>query len=237
MNFWGGVDRTTIVQEFLDNIEVDATQGRPAADYHYQTKLPPFQKAEIRIVGDKIWNPATLMLHGNHSQILSLEKRLGVPLRIIHAIRNPLDTIATTRSRSDAPVSNHIRWYFMHCKATEALRERLPSDLYLDSHHEDLLRDPGQEISRLCQFLGVQTVEDHIAAASAELFTSARKTRDSIAWSQAALRHCKLESHAIPFWPAMPPAWSAPAAMADGLSLPPQPVDRSSPSTTAAGCR
>jgi hypothetical protein len=196
---WRKLDGNAILQDILRNAEVNASKGRPSADYHYQVGLPPSQKPGIRIVGDKIWNPSTLLLHGNHQLIPSLEERLGVPVRIIHAIRNPLDTIATMHNRSGAPVSNRIRWYFMHCDATEAMRERLPATHYLDSYHEDLLSDPGQEIGRLCRFLDVPEQADHIAAVREKLFTSPRQTRDSITWAQADLAALQAGLARFPF--------------------------------------
>lgn len=184
---WHNLDREAILRTILWNCEMRASQGRPSSGYHYQMGLPPSQKPQIRIVGDKIWNPATLLLHGDPRMIPSLEERLGVPVRIINAVRHPLDTIATMHQRTGATVRDRLRWYFMHCEATEALRERLPADRYLDCYHEDLLEDPGEEISRLCHFLALPVEVDHVTAAREKLFPSPRKTRDGIAWTAADL--------------------------------------------------
>lgn len=137
------------------------------------------------MAGDKIFNPATLLLHGDHGLIPSLEQRLGVPVRIVHAVRNPFDTIATMHRRSGAPLANRIRWYFMHCEAAAALGERLSPDRFIESHHDDLLAAPAAELGRLGRFLGLPAVPEHVAAVQRMLFTSPRRTHATVPWTDA----------------------------------------------------
>lgn len=189
--FWRGLDRATILGEIRDNAERNAAAGRPSEGYAYQVGPPPSAKADIRVAGDKVYNPATLLLHGDHAMLPSLEQRLGVPVRVIHAIRNPFDTIATMHRRSGAPVADRIRWYFMHCEAAAAIGARLPPDRFIDSHHEDLLATPDAELGRLCRFLDVAVDPDHVAAVKRILFASPRRTRAEVMWTdedRAAVR-------------------------------------------------
>jgi hypothetical protein len=185
--FWRGLDRSAILGEVLENAERNAAAGRPSEGYSYQVGPPPSSKTDVRVAGDKVFNPATLLLHGDHGLIPSLEDRLGVPVRLIHAIRNPLDTIATMHRRSGAPLADRIRWYFMHCDAAEAIRDRLPAERFIDSHHDDLLSAPDEEVARLCRFLGVDVDADHLAAVRATLFAAPRRTRTHVPWTEADL--------------------------------------------------
>jgi len=185
--FWRGVDGPAILQEVWDNAERNAAAGRPSEGYSYQVGPPPSRKREVAVAGDKVFNPATLLLHGDHGLIPSLEGRLGVPVRLIYAIRNPFDTIATMHRRSGASIADRIRWYFMHCDAAEALRARLPTDRFLESHHDDLLADPDTEVSRLCGFLGLAVDADHLQAVRRTLFASPRRTRSQVDWAAADL--------------------------------------------------
>jgi hypothetical protein len=184
-NFWRGLDRGAILGEIYDNAARNAATGRPSEGYAYQIGCPPHLKRDVRIAGDKIWNPATLLLHGDHGLIPALEERLGVPIWIVHAIRNPFDTIATMHRRSGASVADRIRWYFMHCEAAAALRERQPDERFLDSHHEDLLASPAAEIERLCGFLRIAADAEHLAAVTRVLFDRPRRTREGAPWRQA----------------------------------------------------
>lgn len=183
--FWRGLDGPAILQEVWDNAERNAAQGRPSEGYAYQIGPPPSRKRDLIVAGDKVFNPATLLLHGDHGLIASLEERLTVPVRLIYAIRNPFDTIATMHRRSGATIADRIRWYFMHCDAAEALRSRLPADRFIESHHEDLLTDPDAEIDRLCGFLAVAVDGTHLSAVRNTLFTSPRRTRSQVTWAPA----------------------------------------------------
>jgi hypothetical protein len=180
--FWRGLDRAAILDEVLENAERNAGAGRPSEGYSYQVGPPPSLKSDVRIAGDKVFNPATLLLHGDHGLIPSLEDRLGVPVRLIYAIRNPFDTIATMHRRSGAPIADRIRWYFMHCDAAEAIRDRLPPDRFTECHHDDLLSAAEAEVSRLCGFLGVEVDAEHVAAVRATLFANPKRTRSNVAW-------------------------------------------------------
>lgn len=183
--FWRGLDGRDILREVWDNAERNAALGRPSEGYTYQIGPPPSQKHDIVVAGDKIFNPATLLLHGDHALIPSLEQRLAVPVRLIYAIRNPFDTIATMHRRSGAPIADRIRWYFIHCDAAEALRARLPADRFLESHHDDLLARPDDELARVCGFLGVGSDDEHRRAVRGGLFASPRKTRSQVPWTDA----------------------------------------------------
>jgi len=185
--FWRGLDGPSILRDVWDNAERNAAMGRPSEGYSYQVGPAPSQKRTIAIAGDKIFNPATLLLHGDHGLIPSLEDRLAVPVRLIYAIRNPFDTIATMHRRSGATIGDRIRWYFMHCDAAEALRARLPADRFTESHHDDLLADPDAEIARLCGFLGVGVDADHLQAARKILFATPRRTRSQVDWTTTDL--------------------------------------------------
>lgn len=183
--FWRGLDRGAIVAEIRWNAAHAAATGRLSEGYRYQIGPGPDAKACVRVLGDKIWNPATLLRHGDHGLIPSLEERLGVPVRIIHAVRNPFDTIATMHCRSGAAMANRIRWYFMHCDAAAAIAERLPADRFIESHHDDLLETPAAEIERLCSFLGLPVERDHLAAVMGVLFERPRRTAAAASWSAA----------------------------------------------------
>ena len=182
---WRGLDRDAILDEIRANAAHAAATGRQSEGYRYQIGPGPDAKADVRVVGDKIWNPTTLLLHGDHGLIPSLEERLGVPVRIIHAIRNPFDTIATMHRRSGASLANRTRWYFMHCDAAAAIAERLPSDGYVESHHDDLLATPAEEIERLCTFLGLPLDPDHVEVVMKLLFDRPRRTGTAVPWSAA----------------------------------------------------
>ena len=105
-------------------------------------------------------------------------------MRLVYAIRNPFDVIATMHRRSGLSIRDRIRWYFMHCEAAEALRERLAAR-FLDSHHASLLADPDAELSRVGDFLALPQDPAHVAAVRETLIERPRRTSDDLEWSPA----------------------------------------------------
>ncbi|MFM1904039.1 MAG: hypothetical protein RLZZ440_1939 [Planctomycetota bacterium] len=187
MTLWKNLSRDEVLARVIGHAGYNASKERASAGYHYQIGPPPDQKQGVLVAGDKTWNPTLLLLHGNPAFLSSLEERLGVPVRLVYAVRNPFDVIATMHRRSSLSVRDRIRWYFMHCEAAEALRERLPSDRFLESHHAEFLADPGRELDRLGQFLGLPEDPDHIGAVRGMLFEQPRKTSADLTWSAADL--------------------------------------------------
>lgn len=181
-NLWRGLTGREIVQNILKNAEAQAISGRPSSGYLYQISIPPRAKHQINVVGDKVWNPATLLLHGDYNLLPSLEDRLGIPVMLLHSIRNPYDVVATMHMRSGAPVSDRIKWYRAHCESVAAIEERIPGDRLIHVHHEELVRRPAEIIRSCCERLHLEIHDQHIGHCRKILFTEPRLTRDQVEW-------------------------------------------------------
>ncbi len=184
MTLWRGLSRDEVIARVIGHAGFNASHDRASAGYRYQVGPPPGEKQGVLVAGDKTWNPTLLLLHGNPTLITSLEERLGLPVRLVYAIRNPFDVIATMHRRSGLSIRDRIRWYFMRCEAAEALRERLAAR-FLDSHHASLLADPDAELSRVGDFLALPQDPAHVAAVREMLFERPRRTSDDLEWSPA----------------------------------------------------
>lgn len=182
---WKKMSREQILTHIYDNAMAMAAARRPSEGYHYQIGPAPNDKSAIVVAGDKMWNPSVLLMHGSAKILPDLENRLNVPVKIIEAVRNPFDVIASMHQRSGLPVRDRIRWYFMHCEATAALHERLSAENLTVSHHADLLANPDLELTRLCKFLKLSPCASHIAAVKKALLPQPRKTSARIDWNPA----------------------------------------------------
>jgi hypothetical protein len=181
-SFWRNLTRPDILRDVYDNASRMAAEGRLSEGYRYQIGASPASKKRILIIGDKVWNPALLLLHGNPGLLGSLEERLGMPVRLVHAVRNPFDVIATMHRRSGATIADRMRWYFMHCEAAAAMEIRLPPERFLESHHAALLAAPGKELGRLVDFVGLERDGAHLEAVRQKLFSRPRRTAGEVAW-------------------------------------------------------
>jgi hypothetical protein len=181
--YWSGLDRQRILEEIVANSEQSNESGRMSEGYSYAIEQET-DSATVRVMGDKVWNPATLMLHGNTKLIGGLAATIGAPVKFIHAVRNPFDVVATMHGRSGASLSDRARWYFMHCDAAEAIRDKTVESCYLDTHLETLLAKPDEVIPQVTSFLGLEPSEEHLAACKGMLFAEPRRTRYDVAWEE-----------------------------------------------------
>lgn len=197
--FWRGMSGADILRDVVHNATQAAAEGRLSEGYRYQIGPSPESKHDVLLAGDKTWNPALLLLHGNPGLLPSLEERLGMPVRLVHAIRNPFDSIATMHRRSGASIADRIRWYFMHCEAAAALEGRLAAERFLESHHASLLTDPEGELRRLCDFLDLPPDAAHLEAVRGMLFARPRRPATEIEWEARDLAEITARMADFPF--------------------------------------
>ena len=209
MTLWRGQTRDEVLARVVSHAGFNASKDRASAGYHYQIGPPPGEKQGVIVACDKTWNPTLLLLHGTPTLLSSLEERLGLPVRLVYAVRNPFDVIATMHRRSGLPIRDRIRWYFMHCEAAEALRERLPQEKFLESHHAPLLADPAVELGRIGDFLGLPVDEAHVAAVRSLLFERPRRTSEALVWSASDVTEIQARmadfAHLAPYAAEHPP--------------------------------
>lgn len=182
-SFWRGLDRAAILGEIARNSEHHRKTGRAGGGYSYFSgKEIPAKNSRILLAGDKVWNPATLLLHGDFGLIGRLETTLGVPVKVIHAVRNPFDAIATMHLRSGASLQDRTLWYFMHCDAVCAIRDRLDASRYLDVYHEGLIEEPDVVLPVICRFLGLGCPGGYLDSCRKMLYEKPSQSRYKVTW-------------------------------------------------------
>ncbi|KAA6187848.1 sulfotransferase [Thiohalocapsa marina] len=196
--FWHGYDREALCAELLENAARQRDAGRPSAGYQYGIEGSEKAPSAVRVLGDKIWNPALLMLHGKPDLLAHLGQLLGCPVRLVHSIRNPFDAIAAMHARSGAPLLDRARWYFMHCDAASALRARHPEH-WLDVHHEHLINAPEQTLTALLAHLELTVPPDFIEACRGLMYASPRRRAAEIDWDTETLRFIEGRMAQYPF--------------------------------------
>ena len=197
--FWRGLSRSDILGEIIDNSSANYRSGRQSEEYQYQIGAAPDSKSAVRVYGDKIWNPATLLLHGDYNLISSLENKLEANVILIASIRNPFDTIATMHKRSKAPIEDRIRWFFMHCDALAAIEAKMTKSDFLISYHEQLIDSPYEEISRISRALRLPVDPLHFKNVDRFLYKRPSNSRVSIEWTIAEVDEILQRMQGFPF--------------------------------------
>lgn len=183
-NLWNSATRESVLQ----TIASQAIQPNPGkilpSGYKFQFCKDSPKTDQVLLIGEKAWNPATLFLHGKYSLLTDLSTQMQLPLLILHAVRNPFDTISTMHIRSGAPIHDRIRWFFMHCEAVQAISDRYTSQSFKHVYHEALLLNPIVEIRSLMNFLSLPLIDSYIETIKNALFTFPNESSKKVVWSK-----------------------------------------------------
>jgi hypothetical protein len=174
----------------LDASRQQAEVGRGESGYNY---VVPEQwqgrYSKLRVIGDKDARRDTATLTRYPEMFQVLQKKLPVPLRVVHVVRNPYDNVATIRTRNeiDFPLEHVMNRYINECETIQNISQRF-ADAVIVTKHEDFVADPRREITRLCAFLGVEVPQDYLDACAAIVRPSTHKSRKKVDWTDAQRR-------------------------------------------------
>jgi hypothetical protein len=182
----------------LANSRSFAADGRAWSGYSYEVQGQWQGRFErIRVIGDKHGESTSIRLKLTPETLSRLERTIGVPVKLVHVIRNPYDNIATIEKHVDkitrelighydTDLEASIAYYFALCDAVVFAREVLGADI-LDVRHEALVEAPEAELARVCRFLGLEPSEEYLRACARIVFASPRQTRHEARWDARTL--------------------------------------------------
>jgi hypothetical protein len=138
--------------------------------------------ARLRVIGDKRGGAVTRSLAA-HPELLERTRALvGVPLRVLHVVRNPFDNVAAIAIWEKTSLADAARFYFRHCETTARLPELCAPGELLALRHEDVVRDPAKALRALCDHLGLAPDPGWIASCSSIVFPAPTGTRHKVEW-------------------------------------------------------
>lgn len=136
----------------------------------------------IRVIGNKRGEPTTRMLERDPALLERLGRLVGVPVYVIHVIRNPYDNVtAIARRRMSLPEA--IKRYFERCATIDRVRQAAPPGRWFDLRHEDLVADAQRAMRELCTFLDVDVDESYVRACASIVRSSPHRARTEADWT------------------------------------------------------
>lgn len=179
-----GIGRERLYEMLLERDRWFTEQGSKWFGYDYRVPgqwQGRYQR--LRVIGDKKGGKAAIHLRDRPGLLDELRRVVGVPLRIIHVVRNPYDNIATLTTRSGQPLDQSIEDYFMLCSVVHGVLEHGPDAEFLTIRHEQFVADPCTGLRRLGRFIGLQMTDDYIRACASIVFPSPSQSRHKVLWS------------------------------------------------------
>lgn len=137
----------------------------------------------LRVIGDKRGGAVTRSLAA-HPELLERTRALvGVPLRVLHVVRNPFDNVAAIAIWEKMSLADAARFYFRHCETTARLPELCAPGELLPLRHEAMVHDPASALRALCDHLGLAAEPGWIASCRSIVFPTPTGTRHKVEWS------------------------------------------------------
>jgi len=147
----------------------------------------------IKHIGDKLAGQTTMMLLTDPELLDKLEQKISVPIKIIHVIRNPYDTITTIAKRAFEKsgskgelntdfLASFIDKYFVRAAVVKKLKDAGEFEI-LDLYHEDIIENRGSALTRLVDFLEVEITDNYITRCSESIYKKPHKSRLEFDWS------------------------------------------------------
>ena len=170
------------------------TSGSQWQGYGYRVETPWANGCRsLRVTGDKEAAMSTVRLTRDPSLLMRLREAVGVPVKVIHMVRNPLDNIATMYLRGRYPIlrrplSDCIGDFAVMARTIEELKRHLPPDELIEVRHEDVVQHPAVCLQRLCTFLDLEAEPEHVLSATRIVLPWANRSRDRLVWSAGDLR-------------------------------------------------
>jgi hypothetical protein len=134
------------------------------------------------VIGDKRGNSSLRHLEKHPDLLGHLEKRVGVPVRIVHVARNPFDNIATMAHRAGCGLDKAIDRYLRLCATVEGIHTRHPG-IVLDWAHEDLIAEPVSFLNEICAFLGVDALPTYLEHCASIVYDEPHRSRSRAEWA------------------------------------------------------
>lgn len=145
---------------------------------------------ELQVIGDKKGGASSKRLGTGSDLLVEINNIIQKEMLLVHVIRNPFDNI-TTRARGGSHVLREVddelllKSIHEHFNDVETISKIKKENKFpmLDIYNESFIADPKKEIVRMCNFLGVNNIDEaYLSDCASIVFESPKKTRHHINW-------------------------------------------------------
>lgn len=206
-----GFDRLRLYHLLLQNAQERAAAHRRAGKYIYEVS-GQWQGGfkQLRVIGDKHGESATWRLRAHPWLLQRLRDTVGVPVRLVHVVRNPFDNITTMATRAaelsrlramgfSPSLKDCIERYFTLCETIMHVKEEVGADEFIEIRHESFVENPKTHLRTLCQALDLHPAEDYLDACAGIVYDRPNKSRHKKEWPPSLRREVGRKMAAFPF--------------------------------------
>lgn len=155
--------------------------------------------AELQVIGDKRGGAVARSIAAHPDFLERVRALVGVPLRLVHVVRHPLDNISAISIWNRLSLVDSIDFYFRHCEVTARLGTLCADAEVLTIYHEQMIAEPKAVLARACSHLGLVPDTAYLDDCRALVFRSPTLTRRKVDWSSALVREVEERGRQYPF--------------------------------------
>jgi hypothetical protein len=184
-----GLPREEVFDRLVESSRAEAGRGRKQNKYRYTVEGQwQGRTRTLRVLGDKFSDRTTKRIGKTPDALTIFDREVGLPLRLIHVVRNPFDMaarIAKSKLREGSAEEKRAQATGYVGRLAEVNDEVICSGAHpvLTVRHESLVESPQRELSLICEFLGVEAEATYLGACAAVVFPSPQRTRDRLEWT------------------------------------------------------
>jgi Sulfotransferase family len=127
-----------------------------------------------------------------------LRSLVGVPIRLIHVVRDPFDNIAAISRLRGLSLVDAADYYFLHCRTTSRLGSLCAPGELITVRHEEMIRDPAGTLTELCAFLGLEPYPGYVEDASSVLYREPSGSGRKAMWPEGLVEDVARRARAHP---------------------------------------
>lgn len=185
-HYFEGVPRDALFDGIYTLAQRQAREGRYASRagggtyaHNIDGQAKP-DTSEIKVLGDKKGAGTAWQFHrhGLH-RIEDFTAYIGLPVKMLHVIRNPYDIVAAGIARGGSDFAQTV-------EIVSEIRRRHAGDGWLDVRYEEVIAHPREQVERILGFLGLPLLEEHLERCVRYLYREPHRRRLELRWPAAA---------------------------------------------------
>ena len=154
--------------------------------------------AALRVIGDKRGGAVTRAIAAEPDFLARVRSLVGVPLRLVHVVRNPFDNISAISIWHGMSLAESVDFYFRHAQTTVMLDALCRPGEVITLRHEAMIRDPRSVLSGLFAFLGMEQYPGYMEDCCGVVFRAPTHTRRTVDWPAALVRAVERRAREYP---------------------------------------
>jgi hypothetical protein len=139
----------------------------------------------LRVIGDKRGGAVTRALAEHPDLLERVRRSTGVPLRLIHVVRDPLDNVAAIARWHEMTLADAADYYFTHCATMARIDDLCAPGELLTVAHEAFVQDPAATLRTLCSFLDLEPDPSWLESCRAVVFPAPTRSGQKVRWPDA----------------------------------------------------